>query len=962
MFYDYDGLAFDVEDDALISSGGEYSDIITSPYVAHYGMPRRSGRYPWGSGKNPYQSSKNFLGYVDDMRAKGLTEKEVWASMGMNSREYREYTTRYNAEKKYGDFLQIKALKEKGLPNVKIAEMLSIPEATVRNRLRPQTLDKYNKLQSTKAVLEEALKEHPYISVGRGVSEHMNVSPEYLKMVVSMMEDEGWQRHLVNVQQMSNPNPNNQTRDVVLAPPGTTSTEIKRNLEKVGIPGYRTQDHGLSYKKISEPVSVDSKRIDIVYGPEGGSESDGLIKLRPGVSDLDLGGKNYAQVRIAVDGTHFLKGMAVYDTTLPKGVDIQVFSNKPRPADGDKHKAMKPMKIDPLTQEFDPATKEPVPGTGAIDRQNPFGTAIKAQSGVLNIVYNEGAWTDWSKNLPAQMLSKQGSADSKEGYNLAKQQLAKVVDKRKAELAEYMAMTNPVVKQYLLEKFATAADSDAVDLKAAKIDKQSTAVILPINSLAPPTEGRGGKVGKPGEIFAPGLPDGTEVVLVRFPHSGTFEIPTLRVNNNNAEARRIIGLDAKDAVGIHHKVAAQLSGADFDGDAVLVIPNDKTGINRIKTTAPLQELRGFDPSAAYPKPEGVEKLQKINTQKEMGVISNLITDMTIMGAPHSDIAKAVKHSMVVIDAEKHELDWKRSEVENQIDTLKKTWRTKEDGTPGGGAATLISRAGADIRIPQRRLANVGEGGPIDPKTGELRWTDTGKTYRVPKINKRTGDVTWIEKPRLQVIERLAYETDARNLMSSKTGTLIERIYADHSNALKALANRARLDSLKIENMPYNPSAFKVYRKEVDELMAGVRESRAHAPLERKAQATTKTILQAIQEASPGMDKKTTTKMTQRILSEQRAIFGARPRIKVEPRHWEAIQSGAISAHALRQILNATDLDIIKEYATPRAKQGLSPSQLARARSMSARGDITQADIAQALGVSVSTLNRALMEG
>lgn len=31
-------------------------------YLEHYGMPRRSGRYPWGSGKEPFQSSRDFLG------------------------------------------------------------------------------------------------------------------------------------------------------------------------------------------------------------------------------------------------------------------------------------------------------------------------------------------------------------------------------------------------------------------------------------------------------------------------------------------------------------------------------------------------------------------------------------------------------------------------------------------------------------------------------------------------------------------------------------------------------------------------------------------------------------------------------------------------------------------------------------------------------------------------------------
>lgn len=37
-------------------------------------------------------------------------------------------------------------------------------------------------------------------------------------------------------------------------------------------------------------------------------------------------------------------------------------------------------------------------------------------------------------------------------------------------------------------------------------------------------------------------------------------------------------------------------------------------------------------------------------------VSNLITDMTVEGASLTEIARVVKHSMVVLDAEKHNRD------------------------------------------------------------------------------------------------------------------------------------------------------------------------------------------------------------------------------------------------------------------------------------------------------------------
>ena len=52
-----------------------------------------------------------------------------------------------------------------------------------------------------------------------------------------------------------------------------------------------------------------------------------LIYVRPSVKDLSIGSKNYGQVRIMVNNTHYLKGMAVYKDDLPEGVDI-VFNTK----------------------------------------------------------------------------------------------------------------------------------------------------------------------------------------------------------------------------------------------------------------------------------------------------------------------------------------------------------------------------------------------------------------------------------------------------------------------------------------------------------------------------------------------------------------------------------------------------------------------------------------------------------
>ncbi len=63
--------------------------------------------------------------------------------------------------------------------------------------------------------------------------------------------------------------------------------------------------------------------------------------------------------------------------------------------------------------------------------------------------------------------------------------------------------------------------------------------------------------------------------------------------------------NAPDAIGINPKVAQKLSGADFDGDAVIVIPNHN---GLVKTSASLEGLKNFDPITAYSPYEGMRTI------------------------------------------------------------------------------------------------------------------------------------------------------------------------------------------------------------------------------------------------------------------------------------------------------------------------------------------------------------------
>ena len=891
--------------------------------LAHYGILRRSGRYPWGSGKDPEERARTFLGMVKDLRDKGLSDAEIIKGLGMdpkefNTSDFRNVTTIANDQKRQADILMAQRLKDKGYSNVKIGERMNLPESTVRGLLKPGELAKTKVTEATANILKDAVAEKKYVDIGAGVERHMGITSTKLSSAVARLKDEGYTVHYLKVEQLGT---GRYTSLKVLAAPGTEWKEVNENRDKIQqVAGY-SEDGGLSYGKIQPPMSISSKRVAIRYAEQGGNRADGIVYVRPGVSDVSLGGAHYAQVRIAVDGTHYIKGMAMYKNDLPEGVDLMFNTNKS--STGNKLDALKPMKTD--------------------DPTNPFGATIDHQIGemgsggkkkltsVMNIVNEEGDWEKWSKSLSSQFLSKQSSV-------LAKKQLDLTFTNKRNELDDILAVDNPAVKRRLLQAYADSADSSAVHLKAAALPRQASHVILPVESL------------KDNEIFAPNYDDGERVVLVRFPHGSKAEIPELVVNNRNKEASETIGRQSRDAVGINSNVAARLSGADFDGDTVLVIPNNR---RQVQNEPPLEGLKGFDPqSYKLPDDSPIPRMDSRTKGIEMGKISNLITDMTIKGANKDEIARAIRHSMVVIDAEKHGLNYKQSAIDNGIPALVKRYQSN---TKSGGASTLISLGSSEVRgIPKRKVR-------IDPETGKKVYEYTGETYIQRRANKRTGVVVEKEvlKKQPEKSTQLAETDDAHTLSS---GQPIEVIYADHSNRMKDLANQARREMLATRPHRYSREANIKYADEVRQLEANLNLALRNSPLERQAQIIANAVVDQKKEANPGMDKSEEKKLRARELMNARERTGAKkPGIEITPRQWEAIQAGAISDHKLSEILKHADLDKVKELATPKDRPAMSDGKKNQAINM-LRNGYTQAEVAGALGVSVSTLKRSLSQG
>lgn len=883
-----------------------------SEELKHYGMPRRSGRYPWGSGDTPYQRNKSFLGMVDNLQGQGLSEIEIAKGFGITTSQLRARKSLSTAAVRGAESAEALRLKNKGYSNVEIGRRMGKNESSIRNLLNPVLQERAKITEATSNMLKESVAQKGYIDVGAGVENHVGVSRTKLNTAISELEEQGYKLHYVKVEQLGVPG--HYTSIKVLAGPDSTYSDVFKNKDKIQTITSASNDFGRSFNNdlgLKPVQSIKSDRISVRYAEDGGGDKDGVIEMRRGVKDLNLGGSQYAQVRIGVDGTHFLKGMAIYSDNLPDGVDIVFNTNKHYT--GNKLDAMKKMKDDP---------------------DNPFGSTIKfdGQKGALNVVNEEGDWGRWSRSIASQMLSKQTPA-------LAKTQLDLALGLKQNEFDETNSLTNPVVKKKLLTAFADDCDSSAVHLKAAGLPRQAWKLILPVPEL------------KPNEVYAPTFKDGEPVVLIRYPHGGTFEIPQVTVNNKSLAAQKIMK-NAPDAIGINPVVAKKLSGADFDGDTVLVIPN-KSGV--IKTSSSLKGLQNFDPIEAYPAYEGMKRMTAHTKGVKMGEVSNLITDMTIKGASTDEIARAVRHSMVVIDAEKHNLNYKQSYIDNGIASLSEKYQRSSRG----GASTLISQASSEIRVPERTpskdkdpltgknlYSRVGQYA-INPRTGEKVYSPTGASY----VNKQGRT---IEKTTTST--KMAEVSDAFRLSS---GTPMEAVYAAYANNLKALANTSRRIVASTKNPTYSPSAKVTYAEEVATLNAKLNVALKNAPIERQAQILANAIVDRKKEANPNMEYAELKKVRNQALAETRIRMGAKKQmIDVTPKEWNAIQAGAISANKLSQILDNTDLDKVKQYATPRTTLLMPPAKISRARSMLASG-YTQSEIAEALGVSVSTLSNAL---
>jgi len=943
---------------------------LKGDHIAQYGIKKRSGRYPYGSGEDPFQHDPSgFLKQVNELKAAGKSEKEIAEALGLTYDDGTASSTLYRRAVRYATHkerqaqaTQAQKLRAEGKSLNEIAkEMGFANDSSVRTLLNMDTKSNKEKAFNVAEALKEEVDKKGAIDVGDKAELSLGCTKGTLDEALWILQTE---HPDYVIEGIGVPMANNKGKKInveVLHKDDITTKELYDDTSKIQQLGdFATTDGGNTIDKLQYPTSLNSDRVAIRYGDEGGKSKDGTIEIRPGVEDLSLGNSHYAQVRILVDDDHYLKGMALYATDTsdwPDGVDIMFNTNKN--SGTDKMKVLK--STEDKENEFDP--------------NNPFGAAISAKGqnwytdsetgerklGCINKLKEEGEWEKQENTLSSQFLSKQP-------LKLVNAQLDTTYADYADRLAEIEKLENPTVRKQELLDFAGKCDSASVDLKAAALPRQKWQVILPVDELkAEDDDGNGIN-----EIYAPNFKNGEKVALVRYPHAGTFEIPICTVNNNNEAAKKKLG-QAVDAVGINSKVAERLSGADFDGDTVVVIP---TGGNvNITSRKALAGLKDFDPKTEYPYRDGMKVMKDSVKQKEMGKVSNLITDMTIRGADDEELARAVRHSMVVIDAVKHKLDYKQSEIDNGIAELKAKYQSRyDDGTDEqiqkGGASTLLSR--------RKRTAEVDErqgGMKIDKETGEVSYNLSGRTYMTDSKgnnvyknkdgtyyskDKKTGEIKNVDEADVKTVKAtskvpiLEAVGDAYKLSS---GSAVENAYANYANKMRDLAKQARKEYANTEDAKRDPEATVKYSKEIASLDEKLTTAAANAPKERRAQAIANSKIKAAKAADPEMSKEKLKKLSARAIEDARAEVGASGKksknFDITDSEWEAIQNHAISSTKLKQILRYADSTRVKQLAMPKANK-LTDAKIARIKALRNSG-FTAAEIAEQVGVSTSTI-------
>ena len=231
--------------------------------LMHYGVKRRSGRYPWGSGDNPFQHGGDFLSRVEELQSQGKSEKEIAEELKMSTTDLRMQVRVAKHERRMVLADRAKSLREEGKTLDEIAKIMGYNnDSSVRALLNENTATNKNKARQTAERLKQELAEKGALDVGTGAERELGVSSGVLQEALFILETEGYNRFGVGVPQVNNPK--NRTITPIISVPDIDQRQVYQDLSLVKSVGeYHSTDGGESWDKREYPASISSDRVKI---------------------------------------------------------------------------------------------------------------------------------------------------------------------------------------------------------------------------------------------------------------------------------------------------------------------------------------------------------------------------------------------------------------------------------------------------------------------------------------------------------------------------------------------------------------------------------------------------------------------------------------------------------------------------------------------------------------------------
>ena len=275
---------------------------MSDDVLKHYGMPRRSGRYPWGSGENPYQRTGLFKGWVKDQKAAGISAKdiadvakdagcsneiilrslksakyspaEIMTAMDLNSSRYRAIDSIGSEEEKAErDALIRQYITVDQMSDTAIGKAMGLNESTIRSiRSKLDDDEKKGNMQTAEA-LKEALdrSEAGMLDIGKGSEYYIGVSRTRLKNAVAILQEQGYN---VQYDKVNQPFSGEQTSLMILTKNDKDWKDVHNNLDKITPLGdFYCEDGSNGILKVKAPTSIDSKRFPHVFVDSSAAKS-----------------------------------------------------------------------------------------------------------------------------------------------------------------------------------------------------------------------------------------------------------------------------------------------------------------------------------------------------------------------------------------------------------------------------------------------------------------------------------------------------------------------------------------------------------------------------------------------------------------------------------------------------------------------------------------------------------------